>query len=197
MSKLQQEFGPSVILLTYHVDYWDYLGWKDTFSDNAYTERQKMYGQALGQDSIYTPEMIIQGEGGFTGSDLGRARREVAEHLQANRIRFELTLRKKAEGAVEVAVQLPPSLARVANRVFVVVSEDAQSVHVLRGENSGATMSGSFAVRKLAQMPALSEGQSQLAISLEPGWDPAKVSVAAFVQGDSTSLLAAERVSWL
>ena len=61
MSRLKQEFGDSVILLTFHVDYWDSLGWKDTFSDGAYTERQKMYAHAFAQDSIYTPEMVVGG----------------------------------------------------------------------------------------------------------------------------------------
>src|SRR5579863_10517778 len=59
MSRLKQEFEDSVLLMTFHVDYWDYLGWKDTFSDPRNTERQKMYGRAFAQDSIYTPEMVI------------------------------------------------------------------------------------------------------------------------------------------
>src|SRR6266700_2352979 len=73
MADLQREFGTSVLLLTYHVDYWDYLGWKDTFSDHPYTNRQKLYARAFGQDSIYTPEMVVQGETGCNGADQGTA----------------------------------------------------------------------------------------------------------------------------
>src|SRR5471030_2896515 len=68
VDSLAKEFGESVIFLVFHVDYWDYLGWKDVFSDARYTERQKMYGRAFAQDSIYTPEMVIGGEVGFNGA---------------------------------------------------------------------------------------------------------------------------------
>src|SRR5690242_12165949 len=68
MEKLEQAFGNAILPLIHHVDYWDQLGWKDTFSDSRATERQKRYGRLFQQDSIYTPEMVIQGEVGFVGS---------------------------------------------------------------------------------------------------------------------------------
>src|SRR5258706_14483316 len=51
VDELAREFGDSVILLVFHVDYWDHLGWKDTFSDKRYTDRQTQYGRAFGQNS--------------------------------------------------------------------------------------------------------------------------------------------------
>src|SRR5437016_5783549 len=61
MQTLEKDFGPSIVLLTYHVHYWDYLGWKDPFSDSKYTDLQNEYARTFRQDSVYTPEMVVQG----------------------------------------------------------------------------------------------------------------------------------------
>jgi hypothetical protein len=159
MKALAKEFGPSVILLTFHVDYWDYLGWKDTFSDPRWTERQKYYGQAFQQDSIYTPEMVVQGESGFVGSNLSRARSEVQRRVSAGRLAFSLKAARGAEG-IHVTAQFPPDLAAKAGRLTLVRVENSAYVQVLRGENRGETMSGDFAVRDIAIMPAPHEGRS-------------------------------------
>src|SRR5262249_37296652 len=83
MEKLEQEFGPGVLLMTFHVHYWDHLGWKDTFSDSRFTDRQNAYARSFNQDTVYTPEMVINGEVGFTGSDDSRARREIRQRLDS------------------------------------------------------------------------------------------------------------------
>lgn len=50
-----------LVILAFHVEYWDYLGWKDPFASSAWTLKQRAYGQALEQDRIYTPEVVVQG----------------------------------------------------------------------------------------------------------------------------------------
>ena len=52
---------PDIVALSFHVDYWNYLGWKDPFSSPETTARQRLYGHALHQESIYTPEMVVDG----------------------------------------------------------------------------------------------------------------------------------------
>ncbi len=52
---------PDIIALALHVDYWDYIGWKDEFADPAFTQRQKAYAKAAGHRTIYTPQMIVGG----------------------------------------------------------------------------------------------------------------------------------------
>ena len=52
---------PSLIALSWHIDYWDYLGWKDTFSQPAFTARQKAYGAVRGDRHIYTPQVVLNG----------------------------------------------------------------------------------------------------------------------------------------
>src|SRR5215218_8363456 len=68
-----------IITLAFHVDYWDRLGWKDRFSSPLFSRRQEIYSEALKLDSSYTPQMIVDGETEFVGSDSGKAAKEIAK----------------------------------------------------------------------------------------------------------------------
>ena len=65
----QNEFGDNTIVLSYHVDYWDRLGWKDSFSKRAYSDRQRQYAEHLNLQSVYTPQAIVNGKTEFVGSN--------------------------------------------------------------------------------------------------------------------------------
>src|SRR5262249_523093 len=146
ISSLKKEYGDAIIPLIFHVDYWDRLGWKDTFSSNDYTQRQREYAAAERSDEVYTPQMIVQGNTGFVGSDGGRARREI-NALMGQAPAVSVTSKPSADGhSVKISVTIPPDVAKSAKNLVVVVFENAPPVHVERGENSGATMSGDFAV---------------------------------------------------
>src|SRR5271170_1729067 len=60
---------PDVLPLSFHVHYWDYLSWKDTYSSPIYTDRQKAYAQALGQNGVFTPQLIVNGTASVVGSN--------------------------------------------------------------------------------------------------------------------------------
>ena len=58
-----------VLALSFHVDYWDYIGWKDPFASPQYTQRQRVYSQVFGKRYVYTPQMVVNGSFEMTGSD--------------------------------------------------------------------------------------------------------------------------------
>lgn len=60
---------PPVIILAHHVDYWDYMGWKDPFGSSLATVRQKAYVEALKLDTIFTPQVVVQGKAHCVGND--------------------------------------------------------------------------------------------------------------------------------
>lgn len=74
-ARIQQESaGKPVYVLAFHVDYWDHQGWKDRYSDPAFSQRQKDYSGWLGTSDIYTPQMVVNGRKEFVGSDEGTLR---------------------------------------------------------------------------------------------------------------------------
>ena len=66
-----------VVALAYHVDYWDYVGWKDTFGEADFSDRQRAYAQSWGSSRIYTPQMVINGVKGVVGSRRGEVHGEL------------------------------------------------------------------------------------------------------------------------
>src|SRR5678816_1982458 len=71
--------GRQVVALSFHVDYWNDLGWADPFSLPAWTERQRQYAEALGDNRVYTPELVVAGQTGFVGSNGGQIRQAIGK----------------------------------------------------------------------------------------------------------------------
>ena len=125
---------PGVIALSMHVDYWDYLGWKDVFGSPAFTDRQKAYARAAGDRMIYTPQMVIGGTDRIVGSDAGAVAATLRAHLGQPRT-VRLTLTRKGDRIVIHAVAVPPSDRSF--RVQLVRYREAATVAIQRGENAG------------------------------------------------------------
>ncbi len=125
---------PDVIALSLHVDYWDYIGWKDTFGSPQFTNRQKAYARAIGSRTVYTPQMIVDGEGRVEGMDPMTLADLVREHL-AKESPVELTIRRVGDDIIIRAVANPP-LERGA-RVQMVRYTPEEKVTIERGENAG------------------------------------------------------------
>ena len=127
--RLLERLDPQAIVLSEHVDYWNHQGWKDPFSASIFTQRQEAYGRRFGLDSVYTPEMVVDGETEFNGAD---GRRALAEISQADR-RPKAQVRISGTGFSR-AVGLPPDAG--AGRIVVFVQESDQ------GRVFGAAMTG-------------------------------------------------------
>src|SRR5438034_10624758 len=88
--------GAEIVGLGEHVDYWDRLGWKDRFSSAALTGRQQLYQTRFGTESIYTPQMVVDGRAEFVGSDAPAARKAIEKALALPHRRVSLDLAKTA-----------------------------------------------------------------------------------------------------
>ncbi|MEX0282318.1 MAG: DUF1223 domain-containing protein [Arenibacterium sp.] len=125
-----------VIALSLHVDYWDYIGWKDQFADPSHAERQRAYAGAGGRRMIYTPQMIVQGQDSVVGvkpmklNDLIRAHQ--AQPPAA-------ILNVEDAGGQQIRVRIAPGETAPSQSadVYVVRFTPLRSADIKRGENAG------------------------------------------------------------
>ncbi|MHA3915434.1 DUF1223 domain-containing protein [Halovulum sp. GXIMD14793] len=150
LSKLTQQDG--VIALAYHVDYWDYLGWKDTFAMNAFTQRQMDYVGHTNREWIrqrlrgkFTPEIIVQGTDSMVGHDSRAVMKRVHAHAKAMPA-ADIDLRLQGD-MLEVKLATPETLGTL--RVMLAQYVPQQTVSIERGENRGRTLTYSHVVTKL------------------------------------------------
>jgi hypothetical protein len=179
---------PGVIALALHVDYWDYIGWEDTFGAAQFTERQKNYARAEGSTMIYTPQMIVGGALRVEGNKPDSVAEAVSAVL-AQRSPVRLWIERRGD-AISIRAEAVPPLA-TGSTVQVVRYLDQAKVEIERGENAGKSVMYHNIVTswsKVAEWP----GTEALALeTLALGPEP----VVVIVQGaNSGPILAAQRL---
>ena len=126
-----------VIALALHVDYWDYIGWKDTLADPAFTKRQKAYAYAAGQRTVYTPQMIVGGQDHVVGYKPMRLAQLIEDyHDQPAPVAMSLT---RIDGGVQIEAKVV-SGAAPGMVVQLVRYNPEETVSIGRGENAGKTI---------------------------------------------------------
>ena len=121
-----------VIALALHVDYWDYIGWKDSFASPAYTARQKSYARASGHRSVYTPQMIVNGKDHVVGTHPEKVEKLIERHRgQTGSVALTLKRQGNRIAIAATAAQQQPM------QVHVVRYKPEEKVSIKRGENAG------------------------------------------------------------
>jgi hypothetical protein len=131
--------------LSFHVDYWNRLGWKDVFSNADYSKRQEEYAHVFGLESVYTPQLVINGKTEFTGSDEPRIRKAVTEAL-AERAIVQISAETRVEEkTISVSYQLTGNTKN--NLLNIALLESKATVPVNAGENKGNVLNNYNVVR--------------------------------------------------
>lgn len=129
LAELAQQSG--VIPLALHVDYWDYIGWNDTFAQKIFSDRQRDYAADVNDNMVYTPQMIVAGGARIKGHNRGSAQAEIA----ASRSDVDLTITRQGDTITvhaQSARALPGGIA-----VDLVRYHPKSVVEIERGENRG------------------------------------------------------------
>lgn len=148
--RLLQKLGghDDVIPLALHVDYWDYIGWKDSFGQAAWTKRQKGYAQANHKNMVYTPQMVINGQ----DEVVGNRPMEVADLIQRHRQqppRMDLSVTRQGN-QLSIRGRAKGNLGR--SEVYLLRYIPEQQVKITRGENAGLTASYSYIVTDMTRL---------------------------------------------
>jgi hypothetical protein len=202
LDRTQPVAGAQLIVLSEHVDYWNHDGWTDPYSSHFFTDRQSAYSDHFGLKSVYTPQMVVDGNTELVGNDLRlvslAAQKALAVQKVAVRISgISLDGSKTLQAHIETDA-LPESFkARKADIYLVAALSHAES-QVLRGENSGRRLTHVSVVKSLAKVGSVEAGKAfsqDVRIKLDSGTDPANLRVIAFIQqtGQKQVLGAAEQ----
>jgi hypothetical protein len=182
--------GVHVVGLGEHVDYWDRLGWRDPFSSAALTARQSEYeSHVFHTGSIYTPQLVVDGQLERVGSDVNAVQRAIKQAAQASKAAVDVMFTRAADGNVhvDVHVDVPKDLTIHGTAdVLVAVTEDNLVSDVRRGENRGRTLRHSAVVRTLLPVGVLTPQDQAFSttasVPLPPDWKTENIRVISFVQ---------------
>jgi hypothetical protein len=162
---------PDILALSFHVDYWDRLGWKDPFSSAAATARQRRYARLISADTVYTPQIVVDGRWQAVGSD----RSAVEQAIDAAR---------HTPAALSVTLTLVHDRARIAIGAaggaaagsVVLIGFDRRHVDAVRGgENDGRTLAHVDVVRGIAEIGRLDSKEGT--IEAQIGWHADRLAV--------------------
>lgn len=179
-----------VIALALHVDYWDYIGWKDIFGKPSYSSRQRAYARATGQRTVYTPQMIVGGKDQLIGTKAMQLADLINTHkalqtgadLQISRQGSKLTISLMGKDGIK----LPRKMA-----VQLVLFEPHKSVKITRGENSGKTIGYSNIVTTWKYLDSWN-GRAAKKISVDLAGNTGPVAVIVQTDGHGPIIAAAQ-----
>ncbi len=193
LSEERSDDLPRLVPLAFHVDYWNYIGWRDPFSAAAWSDRQRRYARALGVATVYTPQLVVDGREDLVGADERRARRAIARAAAvpaAGRVTLSAVAasdRDPGRLTLQVEAHLDQPIDARELEAWVALFENGLETRVRRGENAHRTLENEFVVRRLERalrLPAEpgATRQARATFALDPTWNRLTLGAAAFLQ---------------
>lgn len=192
LDKMQPVPGAEVIALKQHVDYWNHLGWRDPYSSEQFSARQEGYARAFGNNGLYTPQMIVDGQTEFVGSEESRARQAIAQAARSPKAAVHLAWASNPEAGNAVPLEVhvekfEGAMAGDTAEVFLAVTESNLHSEISSGENAGRKLDHTAVVRTLERIgiadPQAAAFAARRIIEISPGWKRENLRAVVFVQG--------------
>lgn len=188
---------PATLALSFPVDYWDYIGWKDTLATPSYTARQKAYALASGKGAVYTPQAIVNGLTDAVGSDMEAIEEAESETgKRAGVLSVPLTVVER-NGKIDISVGAAGAGSPQSAGVYLLALASSRTVIVQRGENAGSTLTYSNVVRAITKIDDWNGAALHLQADVSQGHiggaDSYAVIVQAGARAQPSTILAAAR----
>lgn len=180
--------GVPVYPLAFHVDYWNDLGWSDPYSSAAFSECQRTYASRGGARQVYTPQMIVNGKGGFVGSDSAEAAKQIRQALERPAaVPVSLGIARLQGDKLQVSYGFDNNPLPANATLVVTVAERGVTTAVKAGENGGRSLRHENVVRAYATVASPIAAGGTVELTLPAGLKRENASVVGFVQ-DTKSL---------
>jgi len=188
---------PSTLAMSFPVDYWDYIGWKDTLATPGYTARQKAYASTSGKGAVYTPQAIVDGLADAVGSNLEaieQAESETGKRVGVLSVPLAVVERN---GKIDISIGAAKTASPQSASVYLLALASSRTVTVQRGENAGSTLTYSNVVRAMTKIGdwngAAVDLQADLSQAHLDGADSYAVMVQEGGRAQPSTILAAAR----
>ena len=158
---------PSVIALSMPIDYWDYLGWKDTLADSRFSARQKAYSHMRGDRDVYTPQVIVNGSANVIGSDRGKIEGAIGDTKKADGVMSVPVTMTLAGKQITVSVAAGNGPAAAHGEIWICAVSKAVPISIGRGENRGREVVYTNVVRNLLKVGDWNGSSGSWSVPLE------------------------------
>jgi hypothetical protein len=200
LERRQPVGGVQVIALEEHVDYWNQLGWKDAYSSPQFRFRQNDYAKLFGVDDVYTPQMVVAGQAGFSGNDRDAALAEISKYGSAQQEDLELSTSPNAANPalldLHVAIQ-SHGLTPGGGLVYLAVTESGIASYVGGGENKGRNLKHAPVVRSFGVIGKMEARNPALKLSstlqLPTDWKRENLRAVVFLQDKKSKKITGAR----
>ena len=190
LRRIRAVVGPAaaVVPLALHVDYWDYIGWKDPFSQPAFGKRQRWLVQVNHEDVVYTPHFFV---GGVEVGAWQRALPVEVRGRNARPARADIVVKASVAANDKLVVEADAAARggqAATAALYLAITESGLETKVARGENAGATLAHDHVVREWIGPLPLAEGSVHVRreVALPASWNRAKLDVVGFVENETT-----------
>ena len=179
-----------IVPLAFHVDYWNYLGWRDVFSQSNFAERQRQTAQINRSGFVYTPQLVLNGKDyrrGILWDDTNERIKEINQQKPLADISLILSAPSVDQLHVSGEIVVPGALVRQNAQAYLALFENNLSNDIKAGENSGRTLHHDFVVRELLGPISLDQqgnARFQQTFNLKSRWKLQDSGVVAFVQNN-------------
>ncbi len=195
LDKEQPFEDAELITLAFHVDYWDYLGWKDKYASPLFSQRQRVYDRKFRTGKIYTPQMIVDGDIEFVGSRKKSAEKAIKKSVKNEKATVKLKLNKD-----KLIVKISELPEHKDATVYLAIAEDNLSTDIKRGENAGKNLTHLSVVRSLNAlgriMPNDKSFEAKKNLQIQKDWKKKNLKLVVFIQENrSRKVIGLNRIS--
>lgn len=187
-----------VIALTFPVDYWDYLGWKDTLASPANSARQRAYARARGDGQVYTPQIVVDGKLHVVGSHASAVKKAIARSVEQDTAAVSLTMHTEGDTIVITAGAAPAGMRVKPATIWLALVKKSESVVITRGENRGSTITYHRVVRDMTPVGHWTGEKVTVKLPMTPLQSAGADGCTVLLQQDGAGpiLAAVEMKSW-
>lgn len=181
----------NVYVMSYHVDYWNRLGWKDPFSRKEFTQLQYNYADQFRERRVYTPQIVVNGKEHFVGSDGYRLRKRIKSYLKKTS-RNNITINSQKEGD-DLQLTFEVSGETKGKKLKLAFVLEKSITKVKRGENSNRTLSNSNIVLQETELELDQDNKASMTVPLKDLGEN-KMSLISFVQTEKLEITGAAQI---